>query len=194
MYRAKPDGEPCRLSGKPCPEAIYVTLRRVFPPAGAVQARQRARRARPRHRRRAAGKPHVCTCPLTACCRRGLHACTAACLRSPLHPRDPLIMSSAHLRCDGRTQALNQPGNTSCIKVIVERCEGLVPAGGSTLTIKPYVHYRWAGTADSGYRDVGRTGDATRLPAIARTSTLWCTATWSHRVITAAYGPCRAHA
>ncbi len=54
-------------------------------------------------------------------------------------------MSTAHICCDGCTQALNQPGNTSCIKVIVERCEGLVPAGGSTLTIKPYVHYRWAG-------------------------------------------------
>lgn len=45
-------------------------------------------------------------------------------------------------------QALNQPGNTSCIKVIVERCEGLVPAGGSTLTIKPYVHYRFPGHRD----------------------------------------------
>ncbi|EFJ46513.1 hypothetical protein VOLCADRAFT_118102 [Volvox carteri f. nagariensis] len=44
--------------------------------------------------------------------------------------------------------ALSQPGNNSCIKVIIERCEQLVPAGGTALTIKPYVHYRFPGTRD----------------------------------------------
>ncbi|GIL57334.1 hypothetical protein Vafri_12599 [Volvox africanus] len=44
--------------------------------------------------------------------------------------------------------ALTQPGNNSCIKVIIERCEQLVPASGTALTIKPYVHYKFPGTRD----------------------------------------------
>ncbi|GLC41809.1 hypothetical protein PLESTM_001241900 [Pleodorina starrii] len=44
--------------------------------------------------------------------------------------------------------ALTQPGNNSCIKVIIERCEQLVPAGGTPLTIKPYVHYKFPGTRE----------------------------------------------
>ncbi|GLI67567.1 hypothetical protein VaNZ11_011794 [Volvox africanus] len=44
--------------------------------------------------------------------------------------------------------ALTQPGNNSCIKVIIERCEQLIPAGGTALTIKPYVHYKFPGTRD----------------------------------------------
>ncbi|KXZ46909.1 hypothetical protein GPECTOR_39g403 [Gonium pectorale] len=45
-------------------------------------------------------------------------------------------------------QALTQPGNSTCVKVIIERCEGLVVSGGTGLTIKPYVHYRFPGHRD----------------------------------------------
>ncbi|GFR44254.1 hypothetical protein Agub_g5456 [Astrephomene gubernaculifera] len=42
-------------------------------------------------------------------------------------------------------QALTQAGASSCIKVIIERCEQLLPAGGSAATMRPYVHYRFPG-------------------------------------------------
>ncbi|KAG2486785.1 hypothetical protein HYH03_014584 [Edaphochlamys debaryana] len=44
--------------------------------------------------------------------------------------------------------ALTQAGNNQCIKVIIERCEQLVPAGGTSLTIRPYAHYRFPGCRD----------------------------------------------
>ncbi|KAG2447989.1 hypothetical protein HYH02_007017 [Chlamydomonas schloesseri] len=48
-------------------------------------------------------------------------------------------------------QALTQPGNSQAVKVIIERCDGLVPAGGTALTMRPYVYYRFPGHRD--YRD-----------------------------------------
>ena len=40
---------------------------------------------------------------------------------------------------------MSQPSCSTAIKVIVDRCEGLLPAGASALSTKPYVHYRWVG-------------------------------------------------
>ncbi|KAG2431181.1 hypothetical protein HXX76_009709 [Chlamydomonas incerta] len=48
-------------------------------------------------------------------------------------------------------QALTQPGTSQAVKVIIERCDGLVPAGGSAMTLRPYVYYRFPGHRD--YRD-----------------------------------------